>query len=184
MKSIVIVCAGIAGLAAARMSLILLVLVVAITIVSSAVTTRANISPEILPTVTCDVRDELRVRFAAEHGVADPSALVAAVEQSDMAELLICVAIEESLGDPVAVGLAGEEGAWQVIASHWGSVPEDIHGQARQAEKIIRGILRSVKGDKKEALARYNGGDIPAGQSYRYAERILKRAGLLRIAAN
>lgn len=170
------------------MFLILLVLVIAITGVSSAVTTRADNSPEILRTVKhdapFDARDEQRVRFAAEYGIANPSALVAAVKHSHLADMLICVAIEESLGDPVAVGLAGEEGAWQVIASHWGSVPQDIHGQATQAERIIRGLLNSAKGNKKEALARYNGGDMPAGDSYRYAERILKRAALLRVAAN
>lgn len=178
----------IATLTAARMFLMLLGLVVAITGVSSAVTTRADNSPEKLRTVKHDIpfdaHSEQLVRFAAKHGVADPTALVAAVKQSQMAELLICVAIEESLGDPVAVGSAGEKGAWQVIASHWGSVPQDIFGQATQAEKIIRGLLNSTKGNKKEALARYNGGDLPAGESYRYAERILKRAGRLRVAAN
>jgi len=172
----------------AKVILILLVLVVAIAVVSSAVTTRAEHSPEILRAVThddpFDARDEQRVRFAAEHGVANPAALVAAVQHSHMADLLISVAIEESRGDPVAVGLAGEKGAWQVIASHWGSVPEDIHGQATQAERIIRSHLKSTKGDKKEALARYNGGEAPAGESYRYAERILKRVHFLQVATN
>jgi len=131
-----------------------------------------------------DVFHEQRIRFAADHGVAAPALLAAAVKQSAMANLLISVAIEESLGDPAAVGLAGEKGAWQVKASNWGSVPEDIHGQAGQAERIIRGLLIGAKGDKKEALARYNGGMTPPDKSYRYAERILKRAGLLQVAVN
>jgi len=129
-----------------------------------------------------DVVHELRVGFAADHGVANPAALVASVRHSPMANLLISVAIEESRGDPVAVGSAGEQGAWQVIASDWGTVPEDIHGQAGQAERIIRALLNSTKGDKKEALARYNGGPTPPGKSYRYAERVLKRAGYLQVA--
>lgn len=164
------------------------VLVAAVTGVSYAVNTRANSSPEFPRTVIhdaqCNALDKQRIRFATEHGVTDPTALVAAVKHSHMADLLICVAIEESLGNPVAVGLSGEEGAWQVIASHWGSVPEDIHGQATQAERIISGLLNSANGNRKEALARFNGGVSPAGESYRYAERILKRAALLRVAAN
>jgi soluble lytic murein transglycosylase-like protein len=123
-----------------------------------------------------------RIRFAADHGVADPASLVAAVRYSPMANLLISVAIEESRGDPAAVGSAGEQGAWQVKASDWGSVPKDIHGQACQAERIIRGLLTCTYGNKKTALARYNGGTTPPGKSYRYAERILKRAGHLQIA--
>jgi len=131
-----------------------------------------------------DVVHEQRVRFAAYHGVADPAALVAAVRHSPMANLLISVAIEESRGDPVAVGSAGEQGAWQVIASDWGSVPKDMRGQAGQAERIIRALLIDANGDKRKALARYNGGTTPPGKSYRYAERILKRVGHLQVAVN
>lgn len=131
-----------------------------------------------------DVFHDQRVRFAADHGVYDPAALVAAVKDSPMAHLLISVAIEESLGDPVAVGAAGEQGAWQVIASEWGLVPHDLRGQAAQAERIIRALLNYSKGNKVEALARYNGGPSPPGKSYRYAERILKRAEHLQLAVN
>jgi hypothetical protein len=131
-----------------------------------------------------DVVHELRVGFASDHGVKNPAALVASVRHSPMANLLISVAIEESGGDPVAVGSAGEQGAWQVKASDWGAVPKDLHGQAGQAEKIIRALLNSTRGDKKEALARYNGGTAPPGKSYRYAERVLKRAGHLQVAIN
>ncbi|MDD5286932.1 MAG: transglycosylase SLT domain-containing protein [Desulfuromonadaceae bacterium] len=164
------------------------VLAAAVTGWSYAANTGANSSPEISRTVNHDARidalHERRIRFAAEHGVANPAALAASVRQSHMADLLISVAIEESRGDPVAVGLAGEKGAWQVIASHWGSVPEDIYGQAVQAERIIRALLNSAKGNNKEALAHYNGGVAPPGESYKYAERILKRATLLKVAAN
>lgn len=131
-----------------------------------------------------DVVHEQRVRFAAEHGVTNPAALVAAVRHSPMANLLISVAIEESLGDPVAVGSAGELGAWQVKAVDWGAVPKDIHGQAGQAERIIRGLLIHSKGNKIKALARYNGGTTPPIRSYKYAARILKRAKYLQVAEN
>jgi hypothetical protein len=131
-----------------------------------------------------DVVHEQRVRFAAEHGVAAPAALVDAVRNSPLADLLISLAIEESRGDPVAIGLSGEEGAWQVRAVNWGSVPEDINKQADQAERILRDLLISAKGNRKEALARYNGGVTPPGRSYRYAERILKRTKLLQVAVS
>ena len=103
---------------------------------------------------------------------------------SPMANLLISVAIEESRGDPAAVGPSGELGAWQVIESDWGSVPKDIHEQAYQAEKILYCLLISTNGNKKTALARYNGGTAPPDKSYLYAERVLKRAGHLQIAVN
>lgn len=131
-----------------------------------------------------DVVHELRIRFAADHGVADPAALVAAVRNSPMANLLISIAIEESRGDPAAVGSFGEQGAWQVKASDWGAVPKDIQGQAGQAERIICGLLDCTNGNKRKALARYNGGTSPPVKSYRYAERILKRAGHLQVAVN
>lgn len=131
-----------------------------------------------------DIINEQRVRFVAAHGVANPSALVASVRHSPMANLLISVAIEESRGDPVAVGAAGEQGAWQVKACDWGGVPTDLHGQAGQAERIISALLDSSKGNKIKALARYNGGTTPPGKSYRYAERILKREGRLHVAVN
>ena len=131
-----------------------------------------------------DVVHELQVKFAADHGVAAPTALVAAVRHSPMANLLISVAIEESHGDPAAVGSFGEQGAWQVMASDWGAVPKDIQGQAGQAERIINGLLICTKGNKKKALARYNGGTLPPVKSYRYAERILKRASHLQVAVN
>lgn len=131
-----------------------------------------------------DIINEQRVRFVAAHGVADPAALVASVRHSPMANLLISVAIEESRGDPVAVGSAGEQGAWQVKASNWGAVPKDLHGQAGQAERIISALLVRCNGDKIKALARYNGGTTPPGKSYHYAERILKREGRLHVAAN
>jgi len=135
-------------------------------------------------TSTGDAVHNWRIRFASDHGVADPASLAAAVRHSPMANLLISVAIEESRGDPTAVGSAGELGAWQVKASDWGTVPQDIRGQACQAERIIRGLLAGTNGNKKIALARYNGGTTPPGKSFRYAERILKRAGHLQIAVN
>ncbi|MDD2542684.1 MAG: hypothetical protein PHH28_16820, partial [Desulfuromonadaceae bacterium] len=69
-------------------------------------------------------------------------------------------------------------------ASDWGAVPKDLFGQAGQAERILRALLIDTNGNKKKALARYNGGTAPPGKSYRYAERILKRAGYLQMAVN
>ena len=140
--------------------------------------------PAVNVSLVTDGIQEQQVRFAADQGVADPEALVAAVRHRPMAHLLISVAIEESRGNPVAVGLAGEEGAWQVKASSWGAVPGDIRGQADQAERIIQELLLHAKGNCKKALARYNGGTTPPVSSYRYAERILKRAKHLQIAVN
>jgi len=131
-----------------------------------------------------DIVNEQRLKFVAAYGVANPAALVASVRHSPMANLLISVAIEESRGDPVAVGAAGEQGAWQVKSAHWGGVPKDLHGQAGQAERIISALLDSSNGNKIRALARYNGGTKPPGKSYRYAERILKREGRLHVAVN
>ena len=125
-----------------------------------------------------------RIRFAADHGVVDPASLAVAVRHSRMANLLISMAIEESRGDPAAVGSYGEQGAWQVIASDWGSVPKDLHEQACQAERILCDLLAGANGNKKTALAQYNGGPAPPDKSYLYAERILKRAGHLQVAVN
>lgn len=136
---------------------------------------------------TSDIIDavhEQRVKFASGRGVADPAGLVASVKDSPMANLLISVAIEESRGDPVAVGSSGERGAWQVKASDWGSVPLDIVGQAGQAERIIAQLMIHAKGNKKKALAHYNGGTTPPGSSYRYAERVLERAKHLQKVVN
>lgn len=127
---------------------------------------------------------EQGMKLVAGHDVADPVALVAAVRDSPMANLLISVAIEESRGNPVAVGSAGERGAWQVKASAWGLVPKDIYGQAAQAERIITNLMIHTKGNRKKALAHYNGGTTPPGRSYRYAEKVLKRAGNLQAAFN
>jgi hypothetical protein len=127
---------------------------------------------------------EKRIKFVSKYGVADPSGLVASVKDSPIANLLISVAIEESRGDPVAVGLSGEKGAWQVKPSDWGLVPQDIYGQAGQAEKIISALLIHTKGNKRMALAHYNGGTSPPVRSYRYAERILKRVRNMQVVVN
>ncbi|MDD2848996.1 MAG: lytic transglycosylase domain-containing protein, partial [Desulfuromonadaceae bacterium] len=118
-----------------------------------------------------DSINEQRAKFVAAHGVANPAALVASVRHSPMANLLLSVAIEESRGDPVAVGSAGEQGAWQVKAANWGAVPKDLHGQAGQAERIISDLLIRCNGNKVKALAWYNGGTTPPDRSYHYAER-------------
>lgn len=92
-----------------------------------------------------------------------------------MADLLIGIGLQESLGDKDAVGLAGELGAFQVIPSDWGPVPKDLPGQARQARDIITELLTVAKGRKYKALAHYNGGDFPPAQSYDYAAQVLAK---------
>lgn len=42
----------------------------------------------------------------------------------------------ESKFDAAAVGAHGERGAWQVIPSYWGTVPETLEEQAIQADRI------------------------------------------------
>lgn len=47
------------------------------------------------------------------------------------------VAMCESGGNPGAVGAAGEQGAFQVLARYHGPVPADLYGQAAQAAQIV-----------------------------------------------
>lgn len=47
------------------------------------------------------------------------------------------VAMCESGGNPGAVGAAGEQGAFQVLARYHGPVPADLYGQAAQAARIV-----------------------------------------------
>ena len=125
-----------------------------------------------------------RIAFAREHKAVDPEGLVEAVEGSEYADWLISLAIEESFGDINAIGDAGEEGAFQVIASDWGAVPKDFKGQAKQAEKILIELILASKGDHKKALAKYNGGPTPKGVSYLYASRIVNRQNKLKLAVS
>ena len=119
-----------------------------------------------------------RIAWARENGCKNPEATVKAVEHSPLADLLISQAIQESNCNPEAIGRAGEIGGWQVIESDWGTVPKgDLAGQADQAEKILTTWLkaRDARGDFTVALARYNGGETPPSQSFKYANQILER---------
>lgn len=119
-----------------------------------------------------------RIAWARENGCKNPEETVSAVEHSPLADLLISQAIQESNCDPEAIGRAREIGGWQVIESDWGVVPKgDLAGQANQAEKILTTWLkaRDARGDFTVALARYNGGETPPPQSFRYARQILER---------
>lgn len=118
---------------------------------------------------------DARVAFAKEHGCKEPEATVDAIGESELGDLLLSTAIEESHCDGSAQGAAGEQGAWQVISAHWGPVPKDLHGQARQAERIIKGLLIDTGGKHAKAMARYNGGDLPGAVSIDYARRVTAR---------
>ena len=127
------------------------------------------------PSSVTDPIKAARISFAKEHSCKDPEGIVDAIGESELADILLSTAIEESHCDKEALGTSGEQGAWQVIGSEWGPVPKDLRGQARQAERIIRGLLIDTKGKPIKAMARYNGGDLPGIQSVNYARRVTSR---------
>lgn len=125
-----------------------------------------------------------RINYAREKGCIDPEQIVDGIGDTPLADLLLSVAIEESRCNKTSVGDAGEQGAWQVLENYWGPVPrEDVHGQARQAEKIIVQLLESTRDDHQEAMAQYNGGPTPPDKSYRYAKRVINRQQELALRA-
>ena len=105
-----------------------------------------------------------------------PHQMAEACRATSKPKTMAAIAIVESQGTPWAKGKAGEKGAWQVIGKHWGgSVPEHPVKQALQAEKILDELVAAApRGSLRCALARYNGGDRPPAQSWRYADRVLK----------
>lgn len=104
-----------------------------------------------------------------------PHQMAAACRTTKDPHLMAAVAIVESNGTPNAVGRSGERGAWQVIPKVWGSVPKSVVGQARQSERILDELVAaSPRGSLRCALARYNGGDNPPAQSWRYADKVLR----------
>lgn len=120
-----------------------------------------------------------RIDVARSQACKDPEGTVDAIGDSPIADLLLSTAIEESKCNKDAVGDAGEEGAWQVIAADWGPVPKDLPGQARQAERIILRLANAKKGDYAKAMSHYNGGLLPKQQSLDYASRVLLRRDLI-----
>ena len=97
-----------------------------------------------------------------------------------MAKTVLKTSMEESGGDPNAIGDGGKSyGAFQIQAQHWGPVPRQLDGQADKAQKILEGHIKESKGNLRKALAMYNGGDKPPAKSYRYADRIIERAHLI-----
>lgn len=93
--------------------------------------------------------------------------------------ILAAMAVRESGADPKAIGAVGEQGAFQVQRKHWGVVPNDPEGQARQAERILEDLLKSSQRVRPEAkrmkvaLAMYNGGKDYPQSSKRYAASVL-----------
>ena len=120
--------------------------------------------------------DQLEAAFE-KNGSPVPKQMAAACRATKSPKTMAAIAIVESNGTPWAKGKAGERGAWQVIDKHWphGPVPKHPVNQALQAEKILDELVAaSPRGSLRLALARYNGGDKPPAQSWRYAEKVLK----------
>lgn len=159
-----------------------LVVTLASIVGTSALATVASLPPQPVAAgqkTLAEIARQDRIAFAREYGCKDPEGITAATEDSPIADLLISLSIEESGCDKEAIGAVGEEGGFQVIAKHWGRVPKDLAGQAKQAEIIISRWTRASGGDFRQALANYNGGIEPPPVSYQYADRILKRQAAL-----
>lgn len=106
-----------------------------------------------------------------------PKVMAQTIVNSKRPALYASLSIEESSGDPNAVGDGGKSiGAFQIQPQHWGKVPKQIDGQLQKAEDILEGYITQNKGKLRPALAMYNGGDRPPKKSYAYADRIISRA--------
>lgn len=109
-----------------------------------------------------------------------PKAMAKTVLKTQRPALYASLSIEESNGDPNAIGDGGKSfGAFQIQAQHWGPVPKHLDGQAAKAQKILEAHIKDTKGNLRKALAMYNGGDRPPKKSYDYADRIITRANLI-----
>lgn len=115
-----------------------------------------------------------------EHQSPCPKTMAKTVLKTSRPALYASLSMEESGGDPNAIGDGGKSfGAFQIQAQHWGPVPRQLDGQAAKAQKILEGHIKETKGNLRKALAMYNGGDRPPKKSYAYADRIISRAHII-----
>lgn len=114
----------------------------------------------------------LLYKFFKEVGANHPAEFASVCANSEIPYLLACVAIVESNGEPTMRGSKGEIGAWQVIPKYHGTVPNDIPGQAAQAERILLSLLNDS--DMYTALRKYNAGSNYNGRQAReYGGKVL-----------
>lgn len=87
--------------------------------------------------------------------------------------LSVSIGHVESGMNPLAVGKAHEQGAFQVRAKYWGKVPNGIRGQMAQHDAILRELLEACGQDVMTATERYNGSGRKAKQ---YARKVRQRS--------
>ena len=125
-------------------------------------------------------KEDFLAEMFKEHQSPCPKAMAKTVLKTSRPALYASLSMEESGGDPNAIGDGGKSyGAFQIQAQYWGHVPRQLDGQADKAQQILEGHIKETKGNLRKALAMYNGGDRPPAKSYRYADRIITRAHLI-----
>jgi hypothetical protein len=130
--------------------------------------------PPIIPQI--DKKTEFFATEFKKRNSPVPYDMAIAVTKTIRPVLYTSLSIEESDGDPKAIGDGGKSiGAFQIQPQHYGPVPKHIDGQAQKAQVILEGLIKENKGRLRISLAKYNGGDRPPKQSFAYADRILKR---------
>lgn len=85
--------------------------------------------------------------------------------------------IESNLNHLVTGDKGKSVGAFQVQARHWGDVPKDFLGQAKQYQRIMLELVAKNQGDVWEAVEDYNGS---GKQAVRYREKVQRE--VLRVA--
>lgn len=106
-------------------------------------------------------------RFALRHGANNGDAVefAVALSRTKHPTILARIGARESGFNPKAHGTLDDSGAYQVRESNYGKVPEDIHGQTRQAERAFNDKLKRAKGNVWKAVEFYNGSG-PKARSY------------------
>lgn len=86
--------------------------------------------------------------------------------------LTIAQGMVESGLNQYAIGKSKEKGAWQVREKYWGKVPNKLHEQAQQSERILNELLRESRNDLYTAITKYNGS---GPEAVRYTKVVRKR---------
>lgn len=110
-----------------------------------------------------------------------PYSMARALSSTPRVNLYTSLAIEESNANPLAIGDNGQSiGAFQIQPKHHGPVHLTPILQTAKAVRILEDLIKMNHGKLRPALAQYNGGPRPPPSSYRYADRILRRAAIIR----